>query len=123
MFIKGRKIYADKGKYLKHKNFNIIGLVLVDNNRDYIEVDMPEDYGLEVDEGKIYLCDRKFIFDPKDLTYSEIKTTVIKSRYSEDDQIALILNKDLSEEGLFLFNKMQEWREFASEIANLVVNY
>jgi hypothetical protein len=49
-------------------------------------------------------------YDPA-LTYEQLKTKYIKKIFSNDDQIALILNKDKSPEDLELFNKMQEWRD------------
>ena len=42
---------------------------------------------------------------------------LIKIRYSNDDQIAILLNKDSSEEDLLKYNKMQEWRDWASILA------
>lgn len=41
--------------------------------------------------------------------------------FSNNDQIAIMLNKDESDEDLFLFNKMQEWRKWASVVAKEVV--
>ena len=46
---------------------------------------------------------------------------MIKLRYSNDDQLALILNKDNSEEDTELYNKMQEWREWSGTFAKLVM--
>ena len=35
--------------------------------------------------------------------------------------MAIILNKDSSEEGLIYWQKMQEWRDWASEVATQIV--
>lgn len=54
-------------------------------------------------------------------TYADWKTTIIKWRYSNDDQIAIMLNKDESEEDLERYNKMQEWREWASTLSKKII--
>jgi hypothetical protein len=38
-------------------------------------------------------------------------------RYSNDDQIAIILNKDESEKDKISYNRMQMWRRFADDLA------
>lgn len=119
MFVKGDKIFADRGCYLKHKQLPIIGLTVNGNPDDYEEVVMLDGLNAEVEDGKVFIYDRKFVVLPDSISYTDIKKRVIKSRYSEDDQIAIILNKDLSEEDAMYFQKMQEWREFASEVARL----
>lgn len=58
-----------------------------------------------------------FEYNFKGKTYAEIKTFIIKLHYSNDDQIAIMLNKDMNEEAAEKYEKMQEWREFASEVA------
>ena len=40
--------------------------------------------------------------------YGELKKNFIKKQFSNDDQIAIMLNKDDSDDDLMLFNKMQE---------------
>ena len=45
---------------------------------------------------------------------------MIKKQYSNDDQMAIMLNAQLSEEDKVYYNKMQEWREFSGYIANLI---
>ena len=46
---------------------------------------------------------------------------MIKTRYSNDDQIALMLNEASSEEDKFYFSKMQEWRDWAGWFAKEVM--
>lgn len=55
-------------------------------------------------------------------TYGDWKTIIIKWRYSNDDQIAIMLNKDESEEDLERYNRMQSWREWASTLSKAIVN-
>lgn len=54
-------------------------------------------------------------------TYGDWKTIIIKWRYSNDDQIAIMLNKDESEEDLERYNRMQSWREWASTLSKKIV--
>ncbi len=119
MFVKGKKIFADKGCYLKHKQLPIIGLTINGNPDDYEEIQVLDPLDVAVDGNKVLIYNRKFAILPDSISYSDIKKRVIKSRYSEDDQIAIILNKDNSEEDAMYFQKMQEWREFATEVARL----
>lgn len=55
-------------------------------------------------------------------TYGDWKTIIIKWRYSNDDQIAIMLNKDESEEDLEKYNRMQSWREWASTLSKVIIN-
>ena len=50
-----------------------------------------------------------------------IKKTLITSIWSNDDQIAIILNKDNDSDDNVLYNKMQEWREWSGAFAKLVM--
>lgn len=54
-------------------------------------------------------------------TYADAKRFVVSKRYSNDDQIAIILNKDDSEEDALAYEKMQEWREWASLVAHKII--
>lgn len=55
-------------------------------------------------------------------TYGDWKTIIVKWRYSNDDQIAIMLNKDESEEDLEKYNRMQSWREWASTLSEAIIN-
>jgi len=119
MFTKGNKIYADVGYFLKHKEANIIGLTIIGDADDYEEIRILDDLDVQVEDNKVYIYGRKFMVLPDSITYGDIKKRIIKSRYTEDDQLAIILNKDNSEEDAMYFQKMQEWREFAAEVARM----
>ena len=56
------------------------------------------------------------------MSYAEWKTKIIKWRYSNDDQIAILINKDDSEEDIIKYNRMQEWREYAAKLARKIIN-
>lgn len=120
MFTKGNTIYADTYKYLKHKEKNIIALSIPGSADDYDELPMNDPLDVEVSGGMVFWNNRKFANRPDRLTRDGVKTSIIKSRYSNDDQIAIMLNKDASEEDVVLFQKMQEWREFAAFVASSV---
>ena len=88
--------------------------------KDKIKLENPyelkvEDFE-ELDEDSLEVIDNKCFYF-KNMSYSEIKTTIIKLHYSNDDQIAIMLNND--EEKM---REMQEWREFASLTAKKYSN-
>lgn len=47
-------------------------------------------------------------------TYGDYKKRLINKIFSNDDQIALILNKDLDKDSSNAFDEMQKWREYFS---------
>lgn len=55
-------------------------------------------------------------------TYAEWKSAIIKWRYSNDDQIAILLNKDDSSEDTERFDRMQQWREWAAKLAKRIMD-
>lgn len=122
MFTKGNTVYADTYKYLLHKSKNIIALSIKGNANDYEELEMDHPLDVEVSGDMIFWNRRMFANIPDALTREAIKTSIIKSRYSNDDQLAILLNKDEDEKGAMYYQKMQEWREFASEVSKIVIN-
>ncbi|RGY28194.1 MULTISPECIES: hypothetical protein [Bacteroides] len=114
MYVKGNTVYADAYKYLKHKERNIVALSVKGNPDDYEEVSMDMPLEVKVNGNMISWNKGMFMKNVSDLSYEGIKSTIIKSRYSNDDQIAIMLNKDESEEKRMYFDKMQQWREFAA---------
>ena len=58
----------------------------------------------------------------KNAKYEDLKAKIVKRQFSNDDQIAIILNKDSSPENAELYNKMQEWREWAGILANKIAS-
>lgn len=70
----------------------------------------------EVEESNLECIDNVW-YDFRGMTYAAIKTFIIKLHYSNDDQIAIMLNND--EEKMI---KMQEWREYASLTAKKYSN-
>lgn len=120
MFTKGNTIYADAFKYLKHKERNIIALSIKGSADDYEELPMNIPLDVEQIGGMLFWNNRKFANRPEQLTKDGVKTSIIHSRYSNDDQIAIMLNKDANEKDAVYYQKMQEWREFAAKIASII---
>ena len=54
--------------------------------------------------------------------YAEWKAAIIKWRYSNDDQIAIILNRDDSEGDRLKYDRMQAWRDWAATLAKKIVS-
>lgn len=121
MFQKGNKVYAEAGNYLRHKTKRMVGLTIVGNIEDFEEMPLNVPLDIVVDKDVFYFNNKMFACIPEKMDYAGIKTKIITSRYSNDDQMALILNNGMSEEDTELFNKMQEWRDWAGEIAKIVV--
>lgn len=121
MYKKDGVVYADAYKYLKHKTESIIGFAVPGEAEDFeeAEVDMGT---LKVDDDTVTLNDMLKI-GISEWNHKGIKLKIVASRYSNDDQIAIMLNGD--EEAM---QRMQKWREFADEVAQrtlsnvLVVN-
>lgn len=49
-------------------------------------------------------------------TYEQLKGNMVKRRYSNDDQIAIMLNEDAD-----AMQKMQEWRDWSSQVATKIM--
>lgn len=58
---------------------------------------------------------------PKVVDYPTLKADMVKKRYSVDDQIAIILNADNSEEDRLRYTKMQEWRDWSAKVAKAIM--
>ena len=122
MYAKRDMLYADAYKYLKHKTKRIVALSINGSADDFEEVDMESPIKVVI-VGKLVTWNNNLLACSSDeLTYEAIKTKIIKSRYSNDDQLAIILNKDKDADGQLSFERMQVWREFATKIAKAVIN-
>lgn len=113
------KIYADAGNVLKYKNqvaFSFEGI----DKKDVLETKINLENIRKIGKFVIYSDElREYISCSE---YKDWKKKIIQKQFSNDDQIAIILNKDDSEEDLLLFNKMQEWRVWAGELAKRIIN-
>lgn len=123
MYIDKGYIYSDAGKILVSGNF--IGYS-VKADSSLADTVIEENVILDdivLDGDFIRYCNGKIIQSyTKNMSYAEWKTKIIKWRYSNDDQIAILINKDDSEEDIIKYNRMQEWREYAAKLARKIIN-
>lgn len=121
MFTKNNIVYSEAGKILVSKTKIGYEMPVSEENIREIDINLDDmkltgnDKLLSYSGGKVI---QKY---HKDFSYADWKTEIIKWRYSNDSQIAIILNKDNSEEDMIEFNKMQEWRNWASRLANKIL--
>lgn len=119
MYIEGNFIYSDAYNYLS--SGNVSGFKF----RSDIKV---EEFKLDLSSGKVedgllIFNDGKLVFPINyNWSYADYKRYFIKLRYSNDDQIAIILNKDESEGGQLKFNRMEDWRKFATDLSKLMIS-
>ena len=73
------------------------------------------------DSGELY-ANLMYMGRPESIDYKGIKTSIVKVRYSLDDQLAIICNRESGEEGdEETYQKMQKWRDFASDTARKIL--
>lgn len=129
MFSKDGTIYSDAFKYLYNPRMNAVAFQFKESP-DWEEREMPNDFDVELQEdtedGKVvghraFFHNRLFVATlPAKLDYGSVKTAIIQKRYSMSDQMAIILNKEDSEEKAELYQKMQMWRDFAAYFARRI---
>ena len=115
MFTINNTIYADAGNILIGDNK--VGYQFIGKESEFKEQKIKYD---EINiKGSFIKYDNGRLLEliPRQPSYGYFKSCIIKKRYSNDDQIAILLNKDSSEEDLLKYNKMQEWRDWASILA------
>ena len=112
------KIYADAGCVLKYNNKVAFSFEDVDM-KDVLETKINLENMKKRGNFVVYdgLKDRITSLD-----YGRLKSKFINKQFTNDDQIAIILNKDDSEPDKLMYQKMMEWREFASLFAHQVIN-
>lgn len=112
--------YSDAGKYLIYKNQ--IGFQFP-SSEDIMEYDINlED--LYIKGNTAYYNSGTLAQNIiKNGSYGDYKSAIIKKRYSNDDQIAIILNRDDSDEDLMRYDRMMQWREFAAELAKRIMSW
>lgn len=119
MFIQKNKVYAESGSVLRNKQTGEVCFQGSGVLEDYEEIVINLS-DIEI-HGCICLISNGLIahwIGSKD--FEDLKSEWVKKRYSYDDQIAIMLNRSESESDLLYFNKMQEWRIFASNIARAI---
>ena len=120
MFVKGNLVYADAGKYLTLDG--VASYVFLNSEHTPLEKDVDiSDLKVEGDTASW----NKRMFSLRAIVeydFSYLKTRLIHLRYSNDEQIALLLNKDDSEEDALLYQQMQQWRRYASKVAHQIMS-
>ena len=117
MFIKSNMIYSEAGYILKCDNKRAFQMPY-DSSKEYIEI--PIDItNTKIESGMINMDGVVFRNNEK-YDYGQWKANIIKKRYSNDDQIAIMLNRG-DEESNMIYNKMMQWREYASMLAKKFV--
>lgn len=119
MFTKNNIVYAEAGNLLIGKNKK--GFQLSGNKEDFYE--LPINYKDMHYDGKFLRYNNNTLMEAvnNSTTYESLKTKFIKQRYSNDDQIAILLNKDSTDDGLEKYNKMQEWRDWSGTLAKAIM--
>ena len=120
MYTKGNIVYADAGNLLVGQRRQ--GYQLKGTESDFKEV--PIKYDDMTFDGKFLLYNNGTLLEVirEGASYGSLKAKLIKIRYSNDDQIAIMLNKDESDEDLLKYEKMQEWRNWAGILAKAMIN-
>lgn len=118
MYTIKNKIYADAGYVLKYKNKISFSFKDVDQ-KDVLETKINLD-DMQI-KGRFVTYSNGLKDYISCVEYKDWKKKWVNKQFTNDDQIAIMLNKDDSEEDLLLFNKMQEWREWSGKIAKEIV--
>lgn len=113
------KTYADAGNILKFGN-NVAFSFKNVNIENVSEIKIDTDNIKIKDNFVLYGNGLKDFISCK--SYEDWKKKIINKQFTNDDQIAIMLNKDDSEEDLLLFNKMQDWRVWSGMVAKKIVN-
>ena len=120
MYKIGNWTFADAGYYLKRGSSIAYFFENSDEEVQEIEATVNDMHkvGSIILWSKDKLAQRVF----KNGAYADYKKAIIQKKYSNDDQIAIMLNKDSGEEiDLLAYQKMQEWRDWASLVARKVL--
>ena len=98
------KIYADAGCVLRYENKVAFSFEGVDIN-NVLETKINLENIQKIGNFVVYddLKDRITTSD-----FAKLKSKFVNKQFTNDDQIAIMLNKDESDEDAFLFSKMQE---------------
>lgn len=118
MYQLNNKIYADAGFILKYDNTLAYSFRDVDaNSVSEIEVKLDD----MVRKGNRVRYSNGLLMDYASDNYGELKKKLVNKQFTNDDQIAIILNKEASAEDAMLFEKMQEWRTWSGVVAKKIV--
>lgn len=116
---------------IRNKVYPEAGCILVGESRlGYVfqgEIEEFTEHPITIDDMKVggdfLLYSNGMILERNypNLTYEEQKARIVKRLFSNDDQIAIMLNKGRSEQDDLVFEKMQEYRDWAGTLAKKIV--
>ena len=114
------KVYAEAGSLLIGKNkrgYSFLG-ELSEFSEKAIRLD-----DMRIDGQFLVYSDDliRELYNPN-MTYEQLKAKYVKRLFSNDDQIAIMLNKDRSAEDAEMFDKMQEYRDWCGTLAKKVIS-
>ena len=116
MFIKNNIILSEAGKYLSAQDF--LGFKVNDSDiTKYTEKEFEE----PTISGQFLIMGEIRTLLPEIINYENLKKKFIEWHYSNDNQLAIILNKDNSDEDKVCYDKMQEWRDWSGYLAKKVL--
>lgn len=108
-------VYADAGRILIGKNK--IGYKFKGELDDFTESEINID-DMTLESGMfIYNSGRIREISRINLGYAELKAHLVKKMFTNDDQIAIMLNRYDSESDGILYDKMQKYRTWCSRLA------
>lgn len=110
-------VYSEAGKILVGKNMR--GYAFEGEPEEFMERDITLDDVVIEDNFVRYGGVVQSLGD--DVTYAGQKAAMVKRRYSLDDQIAIMLNKDDDADSALAYAKMQEWREWSGRVAKAIL--
>lgn len=120
MYKIGNYNFADAGYYLKRGSS--IAYFFEDNGEEIQEIEVTINDMHKVGSIILWSEDKLAQRVFKSGAYADYKKAIIQKKYSNDDQIAIMLNKDSGDEAdLLAYYKMQEWREWASIVAKKIM--
>lgn len=119
MYTVKNKTYADAGYILKYKNKVAFSFEDVDQ-KDVLETKINLENMQKIGNFVMYPDGYKDYISCTE--FKDWKAKLINKQFTNNDQIAIMLNKDDSDEDLLLFNKMQEWRKWAGVVANKIMS-
>lgn len=124
-----RILRPSAGKLLRNKQDGAVGSLFVLGLTRYVRgerMEPPYNYTQadfeEVDDPDFPTLTKESLGLQDGFSYADAKSAVVKTRYSYDDQIALMLNHERDPETYGAdYDEMQYWRDIATEVAQRLV--
>lgn len=114
------KIYAEAGYLLRGSSK--IGYYFLDAQEDFTEEAIRIDDMTIQGSMVVYNNGKLRERYSANTTYEEYKARFVKKLFSNDDQIAIMLNKGNSAEDDMLYDKMQQWRDWCGALAKKIIS-